>query len=301
MTPEELKYLGVTNGMEYSAFVSSRHDTYPYITPTGAELAGKSIFITGASRGIGRATAIRCVKAGISKIAIAARSSLDEVVKELKAEAASSALPEPQILALEVDVASKESVEAAARAVNDSFEGKLDVLVNNAGYLPEMKRIMESDPDDWMRTWDVNIKGPYLCSHYLLPMILRSNTKTIINMTSIGAHLITVGGSGYQNSRFALCRFTESLAREHENEGLIVLALHPGAIRTEMADKLTGVFPDIFVDVLELPADTIVWLVKERREWLNARMVDGTWDMEKLEEKKSEIVERDVFKFRITI
>ncbi|KAJ5194339.1 Glucose/ribitol dehydrogenase [Penicillium cf. griseofulvum] len=301
MTPEELDQIGPTNGMEWAVFVSNCNDTYPYITPTGTELAGKSIFITGASKGIGRATAIRCVKAGISKIAIVARSSLDEVVKELKVEAANSNLPEPQILALEVDVTSKESVEAAAKAVNDSFGGTLDILVNNAGYLPDMTRVIDSDPDDWMKGWDVNIKGPYLCSHYLLPMILRSDTKTIVNLTSIGAHLLTTGGSAYQNSRFAICRFTESLAREHRNEGLVVLALHPGAIKTDMADKLQDIFPGIFIDKAELPADTIVWLGKERREWLNARMVSGNWNMEELEKKKDEIVEKDLFKFRITL
>ncbi|KAJ5372946.1 Glucose/ribitol dehydrogenase [Penicillium concentricum] len=301
MTPEELDQIGPTNAFEWALFVSNRNDTYPCITPTGTELAGKSIFITGASRGIGRATAIRCVKAGISKIAIGARSSLDEVTKELKAEAANSNLPEPQILALELDVTSKESVEGAAKAINDAFEGKLDILVNNAGYLPDLVRIVESDPDDWMRGWDVNIKGPYLCCRYLLPMILKSDTKTIINLTSIGAHLLTSGGSAYQNSRFAICRITETLAREHKKEGLIALALHPGAIRTEMADKLEGIFPDIFVDVPELPADTIVWFGKERREWLNARMVSANWDMEELEAKKKEIVEGDLFKFRITL
>ncbi|KAJ5824904.1 Glucose/ribitol dehydrogenase [Penicillium robsamsonii] len=301
MTPEELDRIGPTNAFEWALFVSNHHDTYPCITPTGTELAGKSIFITGASKGIGRAIAMRCVKAGISKIAIGARSSLDEVVKELKAEATKSNLPEPQILTLEVDVTSKESVEAAAEAVNASFAGKLDILVNNAGYLPDMTRIVESDPDDWLRGWDVNIKGPYLCCHFFLPMILKSETKTIINMTSIGAHLLTHGGSAYQNARFAICRITETLAREHKKEGLIVLALHPGAIRTDMAEKLQDIFPDIFVDVPELPADTIVWLGKERREWLNARMISANWDMEELEMKKDEIIERDLFKFRITL
>ena len=76
-------FIRPNNSPQIAAFVSKAHDdTYPFITPTGSELSGKSVLITGASKGIGRATAIRVAKAGCSKIALAARSSLDEVVKE---------------------------------------------------------------------------------------------------------------------------------------------------------------------------------------------------------------------------
>ncbi|CAG7954179.1 unnamed protein product [Penicillium salamii] len=301
MNPEQLEFIRPTNGLQHASFVSLHHDTYPHIIPTGTELAGRSILITGASKGIGKALAIRCVKAGVSKIAIFARSSQEDVIQELKTEASNSNLPEPLIIALNMDVTCKESVEAASKEVQHSFSGKLDILVNNAGYLPDMVRVGEDDPNEWIKGWDVNMKGPYLCCHFLMPMLLASELKTVINLTSVGAHCISSGGSSYQTARFAICRFTEFIACEYEKEGLIAIALHPGSIRTEMGERLPEIFDSLLVDTVELPADTIVWLARERREWLNARFVWGTWDMEELEGRKEEIVQRDLFKFRITV
>ncbi|KAJ5860260.1 Glucose/ribitol dehydrogenase [Penicillium soppii] len=305
--------IGPTNAFAHAGFIGNipHSDTYPAITPTGSELKGRSIFITGASKGIGRATAISCVKAGVSKIAIAARSSpaLQELAQDLEAEAVKSNIPKPLILALEVDVTSKESVKAAAEKVKLGFEGVLDILVNNAGYMADMKtRIgdIDNDPDDWAKGWDVNIKGPYLCCHYLLPMLLVSELKTVINITSIGAHCVSVSGSGYNTSRFALCRFTETLAREYEKEGLVAISLHPGTVATDMADQLPDYIQELSknssADKPALPADTIVWLSKEKRDWLTGRFVFGNWDMEELKKREDDLKDNaDLLKFRLTL
>lgn len=289
------------NAIEISSFVTNHHDTYPSIAPSGQELSGKSIFITGASRGIGRTIAVRCAKAGCAKLALAARSSLDDVVKEIEAETRRSNLAQPQILALQVDVTSDESVREAAGAVGRLFGGELDILVNNAGYLPEFKPIPESAPAEWWKGWEINIKGTFLPCHYLVPLVLNSETKIVINMTSIGAHTLTHGGSSYQASRFANCRLTEFLARDHEDEGLIAISLHPGGVKTDMRANFPEYLHSSLIDQPTLPADTIVWLCKERREWLNTRYVSSNWDMQELEARQEEIVKRDLFKFRMTI
>ncbi|KAJ5729795.1 Glucose/ribitol dehydrogenase [Penicillium malachiteum] len=296
------EYVGFTNALEVGAFVPTRHtDTYPFITPTGTELAGKSVIITGASKGIGRATASRLVKAGCSKIAIAARTGLDKVAEELKLEAQQLGLDPPTILPVQVDVTSDESVKAAAQTVEDAFGGKIDILINNAGYLPKLVRIGEADPSEWWKGFEVNLKGTFLCAHYFLPLLLRSDTKIVINLTSIGANLLTIGGASYQASRFTNCRITEFLARDYEEEGLIAISVHPGGVKTDMGDNLPEVMHFSLTDTADLPGDTIVWLTKERREWLNGRYVSSPWDMQELEGKKEEIVERDLFKFRMTV
>lgn len=296
-----LDILRVNNAPSIGDFVANHHDTYPFITPTGTELRGKSVFISGTSSGVGRATAIQCVKAGCAKIAIAARSSLEDVVKEMEDEARKSNVELPQILALRMDVTSEESVRQAARTVDEEFSGKLDILVNNAGYLPEFKPITESDPLEWWKGWEVNIKGTFLCCHFLVPLLLRSESKILINVSSIGAHTLAYGASSYQSAKFATCRLTEFLTRDYEKQNLIAISIHPGGIKTGMAKNFPESLHFALVDTPMLPADSIVWLAKERREWLNGRYVHLNWDMQELEGRKEEIVDRDLFKFRMTV
>ncbi|KAJ5180120.1 NADP(+)-dependent dehydrogenase [Penicillium capsulatum] len=295
-----LDLVRVNNAPAVNEFVANHHDTYPFIAPTGTELTGKSIFISGASSGVGRATAIQCVRAGCAKIAIAARSGLDDVVKEMEDGACQSKLETPHILPLQMDVTSEDSVRKAAKTVAEQFQGKLDILVNNAGYLPEFKPISESDPLEWWKGWEVNIKGIFLCCHFFLPLLLNSESKIVINVSSIGAHTLTYGASSYQGSKFATCRLTEFLTRDYEQQNLIAISIHPGGVKTGMIRNFPEAMHATLVDTPSLPADSIIWLVKERREWLNGRYVHINWDMRELEKRKDEIVDRNLFKFRMT-
>lgn len=297
-----LELARVTNSLELSDFVpTTHHDTYPYITPTGTELSGKSVLVTGASRGLGRAIALRCAKAGCARIALLARSSLDSVVSEIETQAREARTPPPQLLPLRVDITSDAAVQAAAKEVEDAFEGQLDILVNNAGYLPEFKLIHESDPMEWWKAWEINVKGTFLSCHYLIPLLFKSDTRIVINMSSIGGNCLTYGGSAYQTSRFANCRFTEFLTRDYERQGLISISLHPGGVKTDMITNFPEYLHATLVDEANLSADTVVWLCSERREWLNGRFVVSNWDMEELEGKKGGIVEKNLFKYRMTI
>jgi NAD(P)-dependent dehydrogenase (short-subunit alcohol dehydrogenase family) len=88
---------------------------------------------------------------------------------------------------LKLDVTDRDEVDAAVKAVSAAFGGRLDVLVNNAGYLSAFAGIPDSDPDEWWRDWEVNVKGLYLVTHAFWLLLLKSNLKLIINMASIGA------------------------------------------------------------------------------------------------------------------
>lgn len=302
MNPELIDFICPTNSAQLATFVKQdRHDTYPFIAPKGGELSGKTILITGASRGIGLAIAISCAKAGAKRIAIAARSSLDEAIRQIQAAAKESSTEIPEILPLQVDVTSNDSVKEAATRFKSEFGEVLDVLVNNAGYLARYERIAEAQPDNWWTGYEVNVKGTFLCAHHFLPFVLQSETKIVINMSSIGAHTITPGGSSYGSSRFANCRLTEFMAHDYEKEGLIAISVHPGGISTDMGEDLPQQMLPLLCDKIALPADTTLWLASERRDWLNGRYVTSNWDLEELESKKSEIVEKDLFKFRVTI
>ncbi|KAB5575263.1 hypothetical protein GE09DRAFT_589920 [Coniochaeta sp. 2T2.1] len=295
--------VNLTNWLEISSFVSNRHDTYPFIDPTKAKnLRGKSVFITGASKGCGKATAVSFAKAGCTRIAVAARSNLDDVVSAVKA-AATARDPEAElrVIAVNVDVTSPESMAAAAAEVSAAFDGVLDVVVANAGYLEAWAAMHEANPVDWWRSWEVNVEGVYLTAKYFVPMLLKSETKLFVAVSSIGAHLIRRHASSYHLNKFAVIRFVEYMQEEYAEEGIVAVSVHPGGVKTELAMKMPGFMHELLVDTPELFADGIVWLADERRGWLGGRFVNGCWDLEELEGRKGEVVERDLFKFRMTV
>jgi hypothetical protein len=86
---------------------------------------------------------------------------------------------------------------------------------------------------------------------------------------------------------------------EYGDKGLVCFAIHPGGVKTELATNMPAEMHQLLTDTPELPADTLVWLGKEHRPWLSGRYVSVTWDMEELEAKKDEIVQKDVLKFRL--
>lgn len=149
---------GTVNRLEgpgdYTVTEQVHSDTYEAIDPTKADLTGKAVYISGASRGIGRSIALSFARAGASFIAISARSNLAEVERDIKHAALSTGHGEPRILSLKVDVTNPSSVKDAGDEIKKAFQ-KLDVLVNNAAVLGDRKRIVDSDPDNW---W-------YLCKH----------------------------------------------------------------------------------------------------------------------------------------
>lgn len=133
------------------------HDTYPLITPSPSSAPGLHIFITGASKGIGRATALSYAKGGASAIGLGARSDLSELAEEIKqiaGEAGKGGEAGTKVVCVKLDVQDRGSVEEAARVVGKKM-GWVDVLVNNAGYLEEFAPIGESDPEGWWKTWEV--------------------------------------------------------------------------------------------------------------------------------------------------
>ncbi|KAF2686125.1 NAD(P)-binding protein [Lentithecium fluviatile CBS 122367] len=280
------------------SFVTPVHDTYPFISDFNASsLTGKSVLITGASRGIGLTTAVHFAKAGCSKIALAARSSLAETEAAVK-RAAAEAQADVKILSLKLDVTSISSVQAAAEEVRNAF-GNLDILINNAGYLSEFQNIGESDHLEYLKTWEINYNGLYLCTRYFLPLVLESTLKVVVNLSSVGGVVVMPGASSYQTSKFAVCRFTEFLDAEYAEKGLVAFSIHPGGVKTELALNMPEFMHAILNDTPELAADSLVWLCKEKREWLAGRFVSVTWDLEELERRKDEIVEKDLLKFRM--
>lgn len=222
-------YFGLTciPGDDYTQTLHS--DTYEAIDSSKANLHGKNVFICGASKGIGRSITLSFAKAGASCIAIGARSDQAALENDIKDAAAAAKKRPPKLLQIKLDVTDQKSIESAAENVENQF-GRLDILVHNAGIFGTPGLIVDSDPVDWWKTWDVNVRGPYLVTRAFLPLMLKGGDKQIVNISSVGAHLNDAGLSSYQTSKLALLRFTEFVVSEYGEKGVLAFCIHPGNI-----------------------------------------------------------------------
>lgn len=282
---------------------TARHDTYAFIDPKQYNLSDRSVLITGASKGIGRATAVSFAKAGASRIALAARSSLASVETEILAAAHAANHPAPKVLSLTVDTTDLSSVTAAAERVTTEF-GTLDILINNAGFGGNWIPVVESDPEDWWKSWEVNVKGVYYTTRAFLPLLLSTpaGLKTILNVSSIGAHPPHIpGGSAYQTAKLAVLRFGEFVMTEYGDQGVVCFGIHPGGVNTEVAQSLPKDMHELLKDTPQLAGDSMVWLTAEKRDWLGGRYIDVTWDMEEFEGKRDAIEKGDLLKIKVDV
>ena len=150
----------------------------------------------------------------------------------------------------------------------------------------------------------VNVRGPYLITKACLPLLLKSDLKTTITISSVGAHVVGPGLSDYQTSKLAVSRLTEFVAKENEEAGLVAYSVHPGNMLTDILNRGEGMDPAlkaVFTESTELCADGLVYLSKQRRPWLSGRYVNMTWDLPELTSSAMEkrIVDGDMLKVRL--
>jgi NADP-dependent 3-hydroxy acid dehydrogenase YdfG len=198
-----------------------------------AELSGKAVAITGASSGIGEATALALARAGAS-VALGARrrDRIEALAQRIEEEAGATAV------ALEVDVAD----EAQARAfVAGAVErlGRLDVLINNAGVML-LGPVESGDPDDWRQMVEVNLLGLLYCTHAALPIMREQGSGDIVNISSIAGRFARAGSAVYNLTKFGVNAFTEGLRQEVTEGGIRVMVVEPGFVATELQSHNKG-------------------------------------------------------------
>lgn len=188
------------------------------------EIRGKTVLITGASRGIGEAAARAFAAAG-AKIVITARST--DALNALAAELGGD------VLAVPCDVADAASV---ADVVDQSIAhfGNLDVLIGNAGMIDPIAPMAETDPDAYSRLIDVNLKGVFYGMRAVLPHMLARGSGTIITISSGAAHGPVEGWSAYTSSKAGAYMLTRMGDHENRHKGIRVLGLSPGTVATQM-------------------------------------------------------------------
>src|SRR3712207_3893835 len=188
-------------------------------------LEGKVVVITGASRGLGRALALACAKAGANLVLNSRNAdSLDLVVEETESEGA-------EALAVPGDLSRSAHVEKLVGAAVERF-GKIDVLINNAGLLGPRVPIEEYPEDEWRSVLDANLTGPFLLCKFAIPHITEGGS--IVNVTSGVSVEGRAEWGAYSVSKFGMEGLTQILAAELKERGIRVNAVDPGGMRTNM-------------------------------------------------------------------
>jgi 3-oxoacyl-[acyl-carrier protein] reductase len=194
-------------------------------------MSNRIAFITGASRGIGRACAI-ALAAGGAKVVLAARQvdKLEEVASEIRGAGG-------QAFVVAIDLASQESIKTAFAAASREF-GRIDVLVNNAG-LTRDGLAMRMKRDDWDAVLQTNLSGSFFCIQQVLPGMVRERWGRIVNITSVVGESGNAGQANYAASKAGLIGLTKSLAQELASRNITVNAVAPGFVETDMTASLS--------------------------------------------------------------
>lgn len=221
-------------------------------------MSGKSVLITGASRGIGAATAREFAAAGANVVLLARRQ---ESVAELAGEIG------PRALAVPCDVSRFWEVEASVRAAVETF-GRLDVVINNAGTVEPITLLANSDPDAWGHVIDVNLKGVYHGMRAAMPVMIDQGGGTILTISSGAAHGPVEAWSHYCASKAGAAMLTRCADKEGRAHGIRAMGLSPGTVATRMQReiKASGINPVSRLDWSdhippEWVATALLWMV----------------------------------------
>ncbi|WP_407268582.1 3-ketoacyl-ACP reductase [Radiobacillus sp. PE A8.2] len=234
----------------------------------GQVITGKTALITGAGKGIGKATAIALAKEGVH-VGLLARtlSDLQQVAAEIEPLGV-------KVAYATVDVSSLEQVEQAVAQVTEHL-GTIDILINNAG-TAKFGGFLDLTPAEWKNIIDVNLMGVYYVTRAVLPQLIDKNSGDIINISSTAGQKGAPVTSAYSSSKFGVLGLTESLALEVRKHNIRVSALTPSTVATELAiaNKLTDGNPDKVMQPEDLAEQIVAQLKLHPRVFVKSA---GLW------------------------
>ncbi|KAI0179439.1 hypothetical protein GGR52DRAFT_307125 [Hypoxylon sp. FL1284] len=298
------------NEVQVNDYITKHHtDIYDPIDPARLTLPpGYVVCILGASSGIGEHIAYAYAAAGARGIVLAGRAaSLDAAAAV--ARSARSRAPSATVITAACDLTSSASVADLAREIDTRF-ARLDAVVVNAGYAGPAVQLRpdEGDPAVFRAAAEVNYLGAYHAARWLLPLVRRGDSgagKTFVVVSALAA-LMTRGpiaNVAYCVSKMAQARLVEMIAEQYGADGVLAVAVHPGAVRTKMAEASPDEFLPYLIDSPALCGGFCVWLGvdRARRQWMTGRFLCATWDVDELLSREEDIVARDLLKFKMTI
>lgn len=237
-------------------------------------LSGKTVLITGASSGIGRATALAFAREG-ARVAICARR--EDRLKEIEGELSQAGAAEVRTFVL--DVRNRAAVEATLAALPEEWKA-IDVLVNNAGLSRGLTKVYEDDPENWEEMIDTNIKGLLYVTRAIVPGMVERGRGHIINMGSTAGYITYANGAVYCATKAAEKSISEGLKIDLMGTAVRVTSIDPGMVETEFSEirfrgdkeRADKVYQNITPLQPEDIADAIVWAAS-RPEHVNIHTV----------------------------
>ncbi len=195
------------------------------------KLEGKVALVTGSSRGVGKAVALGFAASGADVVInyTSNQSAADNVVSEIQSMGRSA-------VAVKADVAVKTDVERLVNTAAETY-GKLDVLVNNAGFTRPAMMIKMSE-DQWDQVVDIHLKGAFMCSQAAGRLMKEQNSGKIINVTSVAGIVGTVGQINYSAAKGGIISMTKSIAREMARYNVCANVISLGIVATDMTEKI---------------------------------------------------------------
>ncbi len=196
------------------------------------KLKDKVAIITGASSGIGEATALRLAGDG-AKVVLTARRK--EKLKELEKKITDSG---GSALVVEADVTNRDDIKKLAKQTKETF-GPCDILVNNAGIMP-LSYMKNMHVDEWLKMVDVNINGVLYCLAEIMPDMIERKSGHIINISSVAGREVMPGGAVYSATKFGVRALSDGLRSElSPSHNIRVTCIEPGAVATELTESIT--------------------------------------------------------------
>lgn len=239
------------------------------------ELSNKVSLVTGASRGLGRAIALKLSNMGV-KIAVnylSREAEAMDVVSSIVSQGGEAMLAP-------ADVRDSDLAKAMVRQITDKW-GKIDILVNNAGIAVDSLLPRMSD-EAWDSVIDTNLRGAYLCTKFALRSMMNQGWGRIINIASVAGLTGNVGQSNYAASKGGLIALTKSMARELGSRNITVNAIAPGFITTEMTDKLSSEWKESILSQVPLQrlgtpedvAEIVAFLASDRASYITGQVIN---------------------------